>query len=174
MLDVDTGQATGRTAGVQHDRGDTPVGVGNQQESHLSSPGQSGGEWVSNSGRQTLPCSTTARLVLVGCHGNRRSLVTPPGRAHLGHFFWFSRSRLPPNKLIAGCVTDDELVRAVITNGKYAGVAVGLVGVRSEGAFGVTIGNGVNPDVHWRYCTNFQRIDGWEWSRHGDEAVNVA
>jgi len=99
-----------------------------------------------------------------------------PARARTprAFFFWFSRSRLPPNKLIAGCVTDDELVRAVITNGKYAGVAVGLVGVRSEGAFGVTIGNGVNPDVHWRYCTNFQRIDGWEWSRHGDEAVNVA
>jgi len=69
MLCVDTSRATGRTsgrtAGVQHDHGETPVGVGNQQERHPVSPEQYGGQGASRRGRGTLSCSMTAQVVVV-------------------------------------------------------------------------------------------------------------
>jgi len=61
--DVDTGRATGRPdnriTGVQHDRGETSVGVGNQQERHLVSPEPSGGQGAPSRGRKTPPRSTS-------------------------------------------------------------------------------------------------------------------
>jgi len=67
--DVDTGRATGRPdnriTGVQHDRGETSVGAGNQQERHPSSPEQSGGQGAPSRGRKTPPRSTTARVFVI-------------------------------------------------------------------------------------------------------------
>jgi len=74
--------------------------------------------------------------------------------------FGFGRLRMPRNKFVDGFATGD-LVRAVITKGKYTVVHVGRVAVRSKGMFRVTTGTGTNPDVHRRHCTIVQRADGW-------------
>ncbi len=65
---VDTGRATGRATGVQHGRGETPVGLTNQQERRPSSPEQSGGE--GDRGLAAPPSSTAARVFVVDRHGN--------------------------------------------------------------------------------------------------------
>jgi len=87
--------------------------------------------------------------------------------------FGFGRLCMPRNKFVNGCATGD-LVRAVITKGKYTVVHVGQVAVRSKGMFRVTTGTGSNPDVPRRHCTIVQRADGWGWSRQREGASNVA
>jgi len=97
--DVDTGRATGRPdnriTGVQHDRGETSVGDGNQQERHLVSPEQSGGQGAPSRGRKTPPCSTTARVFVIDqlgadpgnpavpCHPAREPMLLVSGRARV-------------------------------------------------------------------------------------------
>jgi len=95
--DVDTGRATGRPdnriTGVQHDRGETSVGVGNQQGRHPLSPEPSGGQGASSRGCKAPPCSTPARVFVVDHHGHptvprhpsrERKLLTS-GRVRSGH-----------------------------------------------------------------------------------------
>jgi len=91
MLAVDTGPPTDRTGGVQHDRGETSVGVGNQQESHPCLPEPSGRQGVSSSGRKTPPCSTTARVFVIDrhpnpavpCHPAKEPVLLASGRARV-------------------------------------------------------------------------------------------
>jgi len=92
---MDTGRSVARpderTTGAQHDLGEAPVGVANQQESHPSSPEQSGGDGVSSRGRKPPPRSTTTRVLVAGRHGNpavpchltREPMLLTSGRARV-------------------------------------------------------------------------------------------
>jgi len=65
---------TGRKTGVQHGRGEIPVGLTNQRERHYSPPGEEG--W----GLTALPSSTAARVFVVDRCG-RPLMPCRPARA---------------------------------------------------------------------------------------------
>ena len=70
----------------------------------------------------------------------------------------FPRTHVPRQKVWFGFRTGD-LVRAVIPGGKYAGVHVGRVTIRSRPCFQL---NGI--DVHPKYLTLVQRADGYAYA----------
>ena len=85
----------------------------------------------------------------------------------------FPRLTLPRTKFVHGFMTGD-LVRAVVPNGKHAGVHVGRVAVRSSGSFNVTTTAGTIQGISHRYCTVLQRSDGWGWSRQREGGTSTA
>jgi len=67
-----------------------------------------------------------------------------------------------------------DLVRAVVPKGKYAGVYVGRVAVRSSGSFNITAAASIVQGIRHRHCTVIQRADGWGWSRQLEGTPNAA
>ncbi len=63
-------------------------------------------------------------------------------------------------KTVRGFRTGD-LVRAVVPNGKRAGVHTGPVSVRASGRFRV----GEVDGISWRHCRLLQRADGYTYAR---------
>lgn len=84
----------------------------------------------------------------------------------------FPRLRLPRTKSVHGFATGD-LVRAAVPTGKYAGVHVGRVAVRSSGSFHITATH-TPVDVHHRHCALLQRSDGYGWSVSPEGVPNAA
>jgi 5-methylcytosine-specific restriction endonuclease McrA len=86
--------------------------------------------------------------------------------------FGFPRLRLPRAKSIHGFTTGD-LVRAVVSKGKHAGVHVGRVVVRTRGSFVISTRAG-KVETSYSNCRILQRGDGWTWSRQREEALDAA
>jgi len=85
--------------------------------------------------------------------------------------YGFPRLTRPRNKNVKGFQTGD-LVKAIVPTGKYAGVHVGRVAVRSSGSFDISTTAGTVQGVNYRHCTILQRADGWEWSRQVEGGLN--
>jgi len=126
---VDNRRATGRTTGVQHGRGEIPVGLTNRQERHPSPPEQSGGEGASSRGRKTPPRSTAARVFVVDRHGNplmpchpaRARKLLKSGRARVHHLAPFV-IRLVDRDVADSVVTGVEV--AIDPGSKATGISV--------------------------------------------------
>ena len=91
-------------------------------------------------------------IVSRGRGSYRRTRVTADG---------FPRGYLTRSKTVHGFQTGD-LVRAVVPNGKYAGVHTGRVAVRASGRFAVQAGTG-KIEVGHGHCRLLQRNDGYEY-----------
>jgi hypothetical protein len=72
--------------------------------------------------------------------------------------FGFPRTGPKQFKRVHGFQTGDR-VRAVVPQGKNAGVHVGRLVVRTSGSFRV----GRVDGIYWKYCTLTQRADGYEY-----------
>jgi hypothetical protein len=77
--------------------------------------------------------------------------------------FGFPRTGPKQARRVKGFQTGD-MVRAVVTAGKYQGTHVGRVAVRSNGSFNLTTTRGTIPGIRHRFCTALQRCDGYEYS----------
>jgi len=75
--------------------------------------------------------------------------------------YGFPRSYSMRKKKVHGFQSGD-LVRAVITKGKYVGIHQGSVVVRSRGFFDVKTPEKIG--VNWRYCSLLQRSNGYSCS----------
>jgi len=70
--------------------------------------------------------------------------------------YGFPRLRMPRVKQVYGFQTGD-LVRAHVPNGRYAGMHLGRVSVRSRGQFRIG-----GRDINYRNCMLIQRADGYD------------
>jgi 5-methylcytosine-specific restriction endonuclease McrA len=83
-----------------------------------------------------------------------------------------SKGHKQRHKSYFGLQTGD-LVRAVVPNGKYAGVHVGRVAVRARGSFVVLTRAGKVETSH-KNCRRVQLSDGWSWSVQPEGVVHAA
>lgn len=74
------------------------------------------------------------------------------------------RGYLTRLKSIEGFQTGD-MVKAVVTKGKKAGIYAGRVAVRASGNFNIQTGAGLVQGVAHRYCTVVQRGDGYGYTQ---------
>lgn len=58
-----------------------------------------------------------------------------------------------------------DLVQKQKSRGKQAGTWIGRLTARPDGRFIVTLLEGANIDVSWRFCRLLQRGDGWQYTR---------
>jgi hypothetical protein len=65
-------------------------------------------------------------------------------------------------KTVHGFQTGD-MVRAVLTTGKKAGVHIGRVAVRATGSFNIQTPRGVVQGIWWKHCTLLSRADGYAY-----------
>lgn len=79
----------------------------------------------------------------------------------------FPRGYRMRGKTVRGFRTGD-LVRAVVPEGKQAGVHTGRVAVRASGSFRVGKADGIS----WKHCRLLQRGDGYEYDRGGSGAAS--
>jgi 5-methylcytosine-specific restriction endonuclease McrA len=75
----------------------------------------------------------------------------------------FPRGYLTRSKSAFGFQTGD-LVRAVVTTGKKAGIYMGRVAIRASGSFNIQSATGLVQSIHHRFCTLIQRADGYGYS----------
>ena len=142
----------------------------------------SGGRTKWNRHRFNIPKSHTLDAL---CVGKAKGVVSYPGNVIVaaatgrGQYartkpdkYGFPRLRLPRIKTVDGFQTGD-LVRAVVPEGKYAGVHVGRVAVRTSKSFKITTRKGVIQGVKRQYCTVIQRADGWGWSSQQEGVIDA-
>lgn len=87
--------------------------------------------------------------------------------------YGFPRLRLPRVKQIRGFATGD-LVRAVVPDGKKAGVHTGRVAVRSTGSFNIVTRHATVQGVHHRHVRLLQRADGYGYTTHPEARHRAA
>ena len=75
----------------------------------------------------------------------------------------FPRGYLTRSKSVFGFQTGD-LVRAVVTTGKRAGIYQGRLAIRASGSFNIQSATGLVQGIHHRFCTLIQRADGYGYS----------
>ncbi|WP_231551128.1 RNA-guided endonuclease IscB, partial [Acidithiobacillus ferrivorans] len=77
--------------------------------------------------------------------------------------YGFPRGYLTRSKSAFGFQTGD-MVKAVVTKGKKAGIYLGRVAIRASGSFNIQTGNGLAQHIHHRFCTLVQRGDGYGYN----------
>lgn len=80
--------------------------------------------------------------------------------------YGFPRTSAKKNKRVKGFQTGD-MVKAVVTKGKKAGIYVGRVAVRTSGSFNIKTDAQVVQGIGYRYCRLLQRVDGYQYSFAG-------
>lgn len=76
--------------------------------------------------------------------------------------YGFPRTSAKGERMVKGFRTGD-LVKAVVTKGKKAGVYVGRVAVRTTGSFNVTTKKQTIQGINWRYLQRVQACDGYAY-----------
>lgn len=77
--------------------------------------------------------------------------------------YGFPKSYRPQNPEVKGFKTGD-LVKAVVTKGKYIGEYIGRIAVRARGSFALKVGNNKPFDVSYKYCKTIQQADSYNYS----------
>ena len=77
--------------------------------------------------------------------------------------FGFPRTTAKRFKRVRGFQTGD-MVRAVVPQGKYAGIHTGRVAVRTSGSFNVTTQAGTVQGISYRHCALLHQSDGYRES----------
>lgn len=74
--------------------------------------------------------------------------------------FGFPRTSAKGSRVVQGFQTGD-IVKAVVPDGKKAGVHVGRVSVRGSGSFNITTEQGTVQGINHRHCRVLHRADGY-------------
>lgn len=69
----------------------------------------------------------------------------------------------PQNPEVNGFKTGD-IVKAIVTKGKYIGEYIGRIGVRTKGSFALKVGSNKPFDVNYKYCKTTQQADSYSYS----------
>jgi 5-methylcytosine-specific restriction endonuclease McrA len=77
--------------------------------------------------------------------------------------FGFQRTKPKSGKKFFGFSTGD-IVKAVVTSGKKAGIYTGKVAVRSTGSFNITFGKTTIQGINHKYFTLLHSCDGYSYS----------
>lgn len=77
--------------------------------------------------------------------------------------YGFPRGYLTRSKSAFGFQTGD-MVKAIVSRGKKAGIYLGRVLIRASGSFNIQTGNGLVQGIHHRLCTLIQCADGYGYS----------
>lgn len=143
-----------------HNIGEENVTVGRPTRWRLRAPNQQTGEknmsrvFVLDAQRQPLmPCTPARARVLLR---RKRAAV----------FRHFPRTGPKITRTVQGFSTGD-MVRAVVSQGKKAGVYIGRVAVRATGSFNVRTAMGTVQSINHRYCTLIHRCDGYSYQKGG-------
>ncbi len=78
--------------------------------------------------------------------------------------YGFPKGSPKQGKVFYGFQTGD-IVRAVVPNGKYAGIYIGRIAARMAGNFKFYRKNGTRFDVSYKYCKAVHRMDGYSYQR---------
>ncbi len=102
--------------------------------------------------------ATPTRVLLIAAkgHGSRQMCGTNKYGFPIRH-----KSR---QKKWFGFQTGD-LVKAVVPNGKYAGMHTGRVAIRATGSFNITTMHGLVQGINWKYCGVMHHADGYTYSQ---------
>lgn len=76
----------------------------------------------------------------------------------------FPRTGPKQAKRVKGFQTGD-MVKAIVTSGKKAGVHIGRVAIRTTGSFNITTKQGVIQGISYRYCLPIHRLDGYSYQK---------
>jgi 5-methylcytosine-specific restriction endonuclease McrA len=76
--------------------------------------------------------------------------------------FGFPRTGPKEVKFVKGFQTGD-MVRAIVTNGKKAGISIGRVAVRATGSFNITTAKGTVQGISYKYCKAAHKMDGYSY-----------
>ncbi|SIO86444.1 RNA-guided endonuclease IscB [Nocardiopsis sp. JB363] len=104
---------------------------------------------------------TIYTVLVAGCTGRGSYARTRPDK------HGFPRLRLPRTKGFFGFTTGD-LVRAVVPQGKKAGVHTGRVAVRASGSFNITTTQGTVQGIRYKHVRLLQRADGYGYTWKGE------
>jgi len=108
--------------------------------------------------------ASTPKLIIVGVkpliilangHGSRQSCRTDK--------FGFPSRHCSRNKLHFGFQTGD-IVKAIVTSGKKAGVHVGRIATRATGSFNISTRIGLVQGVSHKYCQAIHKKDGYSYA----------
>jgi 5-methylcytosine-specific restriction endonuclease McrA len=99
-------------------------------------------------------------LIAAKGHGTRQMCRTNKHGVPIPH--------VPRQKRHFGFRTGD-LVKAVVSRGKYAGMHVGRVAVRQTGSFNITTEAGLMQGIGYRHCQIVQRADGYAYTTRKEE-----
>jgi len=75
--------------------------------------------------------------------------------------YGFPRTKAKGAKVVKGFKTGD-IVKAVVTKGKYLGTYVGRVAIRKTGSFNIKTAT-ETVTVSWKYCTRLHSADGYAY-----------
>lgn len=76
--------------------------------------------------------------------------------------YGFPNRYVPRIKSVKGFQTGD-IVKAIITKGKYAGEYFGRIAVRVKGNFAIKVNTSKPFDVNHRYCQVVHKKDGYSY-----------
>jgi hypothetical protein len=137
------------------------VGTGGRTKWNRTRLGLSKSHWadaacVGPSTPDSLAIAVTSVLLIASTgHGSRQSCRTNKHGFPIRH--------VPRQKVWFGFRTGD-LVRAVVPKGKYVGVHVGRVRIRTSGSFDIPTARGLAAGISYRYCHIIQRADGYTYA----------
>ena len=94
-------------------------------------------------------------LISATGHGSRQSCRTDK--------YGFPSRYVPRFKFVKSFQTGD-IVKAIVTKGKKAGVHIGRVAVRSSGSFNISTATGLIQGISHKYCTHIHLKDGYSYA----------
>lgn len=142
---------------------DLPVecGTGGMTKFHRMTQGLEKVHWIDAAcvGKSTpdalLVDRVTPLLIKAMGHGSRQMCLMDK--------YGFARTKPKQAKVVKGFQTGD-MVKAIVTSGKKAGVYVGRVAVRATGSFNITTQtHGTIQGIGSQYCTAIHRTDGYSY-----------
>jgi 5-methylcytosine-specific restriction endonuclease McrA len=78
--------------------------------------------------------------------------------------YGFPRGAAKGAEKVKGFQTGD-IIKAVVTKGKYVGTYVGRVAVRSTGSFNITRTQGTIQGIRYQYCQMLHQCDGYSYTK---------
>lgn len=105
---------------------------------------------VGKSGEDVKLCSTLRPLLIKAVGRQSRQMCRPDK-------YGFPRTAAKQSRVVKGFQTGD-LVRAIVSQGKYKGTHQGRIRIRTTGNFQI---NGI--DINWKYCRTLHKSDGYAY-----------
>ena len=111
--------------------------------------------------------SAISSVLLIASKGHGRRQMCRTNK------YGFPMRHVPRQKVHFGFRTGD-LVKVVVPKGKYAGIYVGRVAIRSSGSFNIATTRGLVQGISYRHCRLVQRDDGYAYTTRKEGRAETA
>ena len=133
------------------------VGTGGRTKFNRTRQGYPKAHWidaacVGQSG-QDVKLDPTVKPLQIKAVGRQSRQMCRPDK------YGFPRTSAKASRIVRGFQTGD-IVKADVPKGKYVGLYVGRIAVRSSGSFALSCGF----DVNWKYCQRIHGADGYGYA----------